>query len=285
MSDLIRIQANKNNSHIVSGGNGNDVFEIFAVSTTRSSKSEILDFEIGIDTLLIDGTTVDFNNQTPGFDFIETEGSLLINFGDDDSVLLHDVLLPAANGYVDGTLGDDVIDHQYTDRGGEAVSENNDTVYAWAGDDIVFLDRGDDIAFGGEGSDTIYGVKGHNTIYGEAGDDILSTGSHSSTLSGGDGNDILTAYMTKTVAHVLEGGSGQDSFIFTEGRDDRTASSTITDFDLSDDIIQINGTYGLGDIGILQAGNNTLITYNDDETIVLTGVIATDLTDASFIWS
>ncbi|MGZ5014655.1 MAG: calcium-binding protein [Methylobacter sp.] len=92
----------------------------------------------------------------------------------------------------------------------------NGTVTAVAGDTYIFGQSGDDILnvpssgnniiSGGAGNDTVT-ASGTNTIYGGSGNDVVNA-SGSSTVYGGDGNDTVTVYYMGT--NRLEGGAGDD---------------------------------------------------------------------------
>ncbi len=87
-------------------------------------------------------------------------------------------------------------------------SHNND-------DAFILGSKDSDLLRGDNGDDHIDGFGGNDTINGRGGDDVIF---------GAGGNDKLT------------GGYGRDTFVFTEGFGD----DTITDFDTSEDIIQID---------------------------------------------
>ena len=81
-----------------------------------------------------------------------------------------------ADGIVEGTDGDDVIDASYAgdpqgdvvDGGdGTGAAGNEDEIHAGAGDDTVAAGDEDDIVHGGSGSDTIDGGAGADTLYGD----------------------------------------------------------------------------------------------------------------------
>ena len=106
--------------------------------------------------------------------------------------------------------------------------------------------------FGGGGNDTILGVTWRLTrsmvapemtssgrsrhrpenatasdrLFGDAGDDTVIGGNAADTIEGGRGDDFLT------------GNDGADVFIF---RDNRTGDDIITDFDPSEDVVQLVG--------------------------------------------
>ncbi|XIA64140.1 hypothetical protein ACFIOY_35295 [Bradyrhizobium sp. TZ2] len=148
--------------------------------------------------------------------------------------------------------GDDVVlGGQGNDRiGGMA---GRDVVRAGAGDDFVaWNDPTGDVVFGGRGNDTILGgnvaadeihggagddliqafatspksATASDRLFGDAGDDTVIGGNAADTIEGGRGDDILT------------GNDGADVFIF---RDNRTGDDIITDFDPSEDVVQLVG--------------------------------------------
>ena len=69
---------------------------------------------------------------------------------------------------------------------------------------------------------------GNDTIEGNALDNILKSGAGDDTLTGGSGDDTLT------------GGSGEDTFVL----DAVFGDDTITDFDVSSDMIDLSAIVG-----------------------------------------
>ena len=128
-----------------------------------------------------------------------------------------------------------------------------DVVMAGAGDDfIAWNDPTGDVVFGGRGNDTILGgnvaadeihggagddlirafatspesATASDRLFGDAGDDTVIGGNAADTIEGGRGDDFLT------------GNDGADVFIF---RDNGTGDDIITDFDPSEDVVQLVG--------------------------------------------
>ena len=110
--------------------------------------------------------------------------------------------------------------------------------------------------------------QGQDQLYGGAGDDILEGGAGNDVLDGGSGNDILIGVQTEQgrgagTVDVLTGGGGADTFVLG----DRSGTyymqgggvasewgdhALITDFNGSQDILQLNGSandYVLGSLG------------------------------------
>ncbi|MCA6109147.1 CHRD domain-containing protein [Bradyrhizobium cenepequi] len=147
------------------------------------------------------------------------------------------------NDVVLGGAGDDSI-------GGMA---GRDIVQGGAGDDfIAWNDPTGDVVFGGRGNDTILGgnvaadeihggagddlirafatspeeATASDKLFGDGGNDVVIGGNAADTIEGGRGNDFLT------------GNDGADTFVF---RDNQTGDDIITDFDPSEDVVQLEG--------------------------------------------
>ena len=95
-----------------------------------------------------------------------------------------DAAAPAADGIVEGTEADDVIDVAYMgDPEGDRVDAgdallpgetgDDDIIQAGAGDDVVRSGAGDDEVTGGSGDDTVVAGTGDDWVFGEAGNDVI----------------------------------------------------------------------------------------------------------------
>ncbi|MCY4382787.1 MAG: calcium-binding protein [Nitrospinae bacterium] len=162
-----------------------------------------------------------------------------------------DILGDAGDDHLSGGAGRDII------RGGSG----DDEIYGGTDIDVIRGDSGDDEIYGGTGNDTLLGDAGADEIYGGAGNDFIV---------GGGGNDTLT------------GGAGEDTFVFIES----SGNDTITDFDLSNDKIDlsmIKQEIAFSDLTIEQSGANTTVTHTAlGGTITLTGITANELTASHF---
>jgi Ca2+-binding RTX toxin-like protein len=120
---------------------------------------------------------------------------------------------------------------------------------------------------GGGNTDVLYGFGGNDTLDGGAGNDLLN---------GGAGDDTLT------------GGTGDDTFLFTLG----DGNDVITDFApgaSNHDTISLHG-YGVDAFAQLQAlmaqvGNDTVITFDSYNQIILQNVTMGALTAGDFLFS
>ncbi|NHF74597.1 Hint domain-containing protein [Paracoccus xiamenensis] len=140
--------------------------------------------------------------------------------------------LTYADGYVDGTAGNDSMGPGYNDAKGDRIDSNDailpghsgnmdyirggqgaDTIAAGLDRDTVEGGAGNDVIYGGtatgdDGSaDVLYGAAGDDKLFGQGGADTLDGGSDNDTLDGGLGDDSLV------------GGDGDDSLSGGEGGD------------------------------------------------------------------
>ncbi|MEM7770368.1 MAG: calcium-binding protein [Cyanobacteria bacterium P01_A01_bin.37] len=130
----------------------------------------------------------------------------------------------------------------------------------------VLLGSDDDVYVGTSGT-----VNG--SVLGGAGDDSLTGGAASDTLVGGLGNDTLT------------GNGGADIFVF--GPTDLGAD-TITDFQDGTDRLDVSafisaGAIDLNALNIQQVGNDALITFAQNNTVLLEGIQVAQISAADFV--
>ena len=158
-----------------------------------------------------------------------------------------------------GGAGDDTL------SGGDG----DDTLIGGAGDDT--LDGGDqkDVLEGGAGDDLLKGGRQNDTLDGGAGDDILKGGQGKDTLVGGEGDDILAGGRGDD---TLTGGAGADTFVqsFRE-----TGVDKITDFDPSEDTINLQGFGGIENVSrlsVTEVDGGTVISAGEGNTLLLEGV-------------
>ena len=104
-----------------------------------------------------------------------------------------------------------------------------------------------------------------NILTGDAAANRLDGGAGADTLSGGAGNDILIG---GTGNDWLTGGLGSDIFVFNTALNATTNKDTITDFNHTDDTIQLYKTVmsALGSPGTLSANNFKLSTQALDSS-------------------
>ncbi len=103
------------------------------------------------------------------------------------------------------------------------------------------------------------------------------------TVQGTAGKDVIfaTGYQD-----ILTGGGGADQFVFAPSS--TTAQHTITDFVAGQDKIdarQFGNIGSFADVTEAQQGNDTLITLDSNDTLLLKNVVATNLHASDFIIS
>ncbi|MDM3871337.1 CHRD domain-containing protein [Porticoccus sp. W117] len=194
----------------------------------------------------------------------------------------------AGNDILDGGVGNDVL------IGGAGADE----LLGGSGDDVLRGGGGADINDGGEGIDTadfsdIGSAVTASLVDGEASylapnnatitDTLISienlTGSNNDdSLTGDDGDNVLDGLAGDD---TLTGGAGSDTFVVREGSD----ADTVTDFDIDNDVIEVNDLVADAAAALALAVNdsgNAVIDFGNGDVITLTGVDAADLTEANF---
>ena len=148
--------------------------------------------------------------------------------------------------------------------------------------DTIELNGSGQLVFAGDSSDLIDASVvsgGGNRIYGGNGDDTFVLG-ESDRIFGGPGSDRIFA--TSGGNNTITGGAGADQFWIATASIPES-SNTITDFTLGEDVIGIAGLgVGFDDLTITQTDADTLITANDSDLAVLSGVSADSLTSDNF---
>lgn len=126
-----------------------------------------------------------------------------------------------------------------------SVTPNDDVITLTTLGDVLDADAGNDYVDGKEGSDEISGGAGNDTLIGGIGNDTLSGVEGSDSLVGGDGDDLLVDGYYSGYDH-LEGGEGNDRYIFAHGAYVDANATTLDTSLTSDDTYQIspNGSVG-----------------------------------------
>ena len=128
-----------------------------------------------------------------------------------------------------GTPGNDEI----------AGGSDSRTIYGGAGADAIAGSSSGGTIYGGSGNDQIFGHDGVDALYGGSGDDSIHGGNGTDTIVGGLGADALS------------GGSGADTFKYSSTLDSGPAAAdTITDFAVSDDVIDLSAIDATSDPGV-----------------------------------
>lgn len=149
--------------------------------------------------------------------------------------------------------------------GDRTAAETEDTIYGSNGTDLISGLGGADRLFGGNGDDQIWGGAGRDTLLGDTGNDKLYGGDGDDVLVGGQGND------------TLEGGAGVDQFVFLPGKSKAEEQDTITDFDVGEDILSLQG--GVTIMSQTELNGSTVLQLSSGGYVTLTGVTLGEWTD------
>ncbi len=228
---------------------------------------------------------------------------------------------------ISGNSGDDSLSgNQGQDNilGGEGNDEINggedsDRLLGEAGNDNINGDNGNDTLDGGTGNDTVNGGNGIDNLFGGNDSDSLSGGVNNDTLTGGFGNDNLDGGegddkligVDSTTAgsgvgfgagevDTLTGAAGSDTFVLADATrvyysdgDPLTLGDSdyalITDFNASEDTIQLKGSADLYSLDFFTSTTGTvdaLLIYDPGvtargEAIGILQNASTDLTISS----
>ena len=261
------------------------------------------------DDLIAAGTGNDTVNGNDGKDdILGGEGNDLLDGGPGADRILgesgDDIIDggPGADRILGGS-GDDIID------GGPGA----DRILGESGDDIIDGGPGADIIDAGEGRDSVFGGIGRDRIFGGTGDDNLSGGASIDVLTGGFGNDSLhgNAGNDRLIGidpsdtsvdlgfgageiDTLTGGNGVDTFVLGDENnlyydDGETLSrgesdfAVITDFDSSQDFIQLQGSADLYKLDFFTSELGTIdADLIFDPGITARGEVIATLQDVSF---
>ena len=101
---------------------------------------------------------------------------------------------------------------------------------------------------------------------------------------GTSGNDVIFA---TGGSDVLTGGGGHDQFVFKPTGGPNSAQHTITDFNTTTDTLDLRQFYPVISASALptelQVGNDTLVTLDSQDTLLLKNVTASNLHASDFI--
>lgn len=295
------------------GGSGNDTFRF---TDDGGQQDRINDFTLGGDVLDLSvwGVT---GLEDPDLTIVEQtngqgnpQGRLLISYNGDsirldglntadiatlESDLSHFIFAGGSSGgggtfagaTIDGTSANDIIDGNYVDADGEAVSEGGQTILGGDGNDHIYDGSGDDLVSGGNGRDRFFAGDGADAYDGGSDRDevfystatsgltIDMTDAANSTgiaagdiftdieyLHGSDFDDVIIADAERVFARngddVLQDGSGEQRFFGGAGSDtfrfslDGGQQDRISDFVVGEDILDLSlwGVTGLDDAGL-----------------------------------
>ncbi len=136
--------------------------------------------------------------------------------------------------------------------------------------------------FGSEDNDELFADAGNNRLYGGDGNDELFAGSND-RLFAGEGDDLLFA---GSGGNTLTGGAGTDQF-WIAYNDLPEESNTITDFEIDADLIGIGGLAGVSsidDLTIVESNGDTTISALERDLVSLAGISANSFNSNSFVF-
>jgi len=253
----------------LSGGDGNDVL-------TGGAGADAIDGGAGTDTVRFTsaaGAGIDLN--TPANNFGDAVGDTFTGIeifqfgsggdqfdGDGDANTVN------AGGGIDSLTG----------NGG------NDVLNGGGGDDLLNGDDGEDTLNGGGGGDTLRGGNDDDTLNGGAGDDLLEGGGEADDMFGGAGADTLNGSNGNDLIDLGAGDGSADIVYYDAAGFDNDG---VFNFEDGTDLIQFNyaAVDDISDLAITDlGGTDTLITAPDGSTIIVFGVVFTNITAADFIF-
>jgi Ca2+-binding RTX toxin-like protein len=290
---------------LIDGGLGRD-----RVNYVNAGAGVAVDLMLGIQNTIGAGIdTISNVEDITGTNFADILGGNAtaneIDGGDGHDTLLggagnDDLLGGAGNDLLEGGLGIDVMDGgdgsdtvSFIGAGTGVFADLADTGGQSTGgggyDQILDIEnalgsRWSDVFWGDAGANLLAGRVGDDELYGEDGDDVLIgdgnavalSPSYDDLLDGGAGADLLVGGRG---GDTLRGGADADVFEFTvgDGRD------VIDDYVVGVDQLRFAGAIPLlGGIQITATKGGALVTYSADDSVLLQGVAATDLSPDMF---
>jgi Ca2+-binding RTX toxin-like protein len=188
------------------------------------------------DDIIMPGTPNNNTTANWGYDTAYgEEGNDTLDF----AKTLNDVELHGGpgNDYVIGGNGDDTLkggtgsDHVYGNNGDDKIYgalDSSNTGWDQGYTNYLFGGAGNDTVYGGTDEDWIFGGDDNDWLYGKSGDDVIFGQGDDDVIFGGGGKDVLC------------GGDGWDSFVFGIGESDPQNPDTITDFDCTQNFIDLS---------------------------------------------
>lgn len=158
----------------------------------------------------------------------------------------------------------------------------NDSLYGTAGDDKIKGEGGSDTIAGNGGDDDIDGGAGNYSISGGSGEDTIKRGDGHDSIQGDGGRDTIEGGEGDD---TLKAGSDSDTFVYRDGH----GSDTIESFDDEEDILAFDmveiSDYSDVLARMTEVSGDTIITFNNGETVTLLSVDNADLGPSNFVYS
>ncbi|MEB3831704.1 cadherin domain-containing protein [Phormidium sp. CCY1219] len=153
--------------------------------------------------------------------------------------------------------------------------QGNDVLDGESGDDILYGDSGNDTLIGGHGNDFLGGSEGNDRLQGDEGNDIVYGGMGDDRMLGGLGSDRLVGdrgndtFLLDFGSDTVTGGQDRDTYILapTLGGDTEAQAAIVTDFNPSEDKLQLTGGLTFDRLNIYQGSgvyrNHTIVQHKD----------------------
>ncbi len=244
---------------VLADGSGADVVQGFSAPTDNFDGTYS-----GVDQLDVSGMTDAGGDPVNVHDVVvgdDGSGNAILTFPNGENITLLGVSpadvtspqqlialgIPASDGIVSGTAGNDTIDGVYSgDPDGDMVdgddailpghTGDDDSILAGAGDDLVLAGRGNDTVHGGSGADTLAGGLGDDSLLG--GDDadafVLTNGGADTVVGGEGGTDADTLNLSGA-------GSGADILFSGDEAGQSVIGTDTVDFSEIEQIIATSG--------------------------------------------
>jgi len=146
--------------------------------------------------------------------------------------------------------------------------------------------KGNDFIYGGtvannlngfNGNDNIFGGGGNDKIYGGKGNDFLNGGTGTNSLYGGIGTDTFDLVIGD---NIVEGGDDDDNFRMSLYGGE-TGHNVITDFDVSEDTLEIFAAVSPGDLAnfATDTGAGVVIEFDSGYSVTVVGLTFDQLED------
>lgn len=156
-------------------------------------------------------------------------------------------------------------------------------LFGTTGENQIEVVSAKQVVFAGANNDTIdaTGSKGGNRIFAGTGDNVIIVGAND-IIKGQDGNDKF--FVQTGGGNSLTGGAGADQFWIATAEIPKSAN-TITDFTIGEDVLGLAGIgASFGSLTLTQKDSNTLISFNNNELAILTGVQSSTLGASNFVF-
>ncbi len=246
------------------GGSGDDTLVSNGGDDTLVGGSGNTSFQInpGSDPLVIGGSgtnTLDFSTATQPITInlgLESGQTQVVDPSNDVVILEGKFSEYIASSNGDNVRLNDDNDLVYAAAGNTTITggSGHDSIVGGSGNDIIYATTGNTTITGGSGHDCIVGGSGNDIIYATTGNTTITGGSGHDCIVGGSGNDIIYATTGNT---TITGGSGHDSIVGGSGNDiiyATTGNTTITGGSGHDCIVGGSGN----DIIYATTGNTTI---------------------------